>query len=107
MNIDDLNEQIKLNEAVMIYFSGQNCGVCKVLKPKIKELLDNNFPKIKQIYIDANKFQQTAISLNIFAVPTVVIYLDQKEFIRKSRNFSISALQQELQRPYDLFLRYN
>ncbi|MEA3290597.1 MAG: thioredoxin family protein [Campylobacterota bacterium] len=103
MNIDQLNNKIKSNEAVSIYFSGQTCGVCQVLKPKIKEVLDENFPKIKQIYIDASEFQETAANFNVFTIPTVIVYLDGKEFLRQSRHISVSNFANELQRPYNLY----
>ncbi|MEA3353825.1 MAG: thioredoxin family protein [Campylobacterota bacterium] len=103
MNINDLNEEIKNNEAVSIYFSGKTCGVCQVLKPKIKDALDKNFPKIKQIYIDAQEFQETAASLNVFTIPTVIVYLDGREFLRQSRHISVGNFIEELNRPYDLY----
>jgi thiol-disulfide isomerase/thioredoxin len=103
MTKEQLNVEIKTNEALMIYFSGIDCGVCEVLKPKVKELLDKNFPKIKQLYISANEYQESAASLNVFTIPTLLIFLDGKEFIRKSRNLSIIGLKEELKRPYDLY----
>lgn len=103
MTLEKLNEHIRSNEAVMIYFSGQDCGVCEILKPKIKELLENKFPKVNQLYINAADNKETAANLGIFSVPTLIIYLDGKEFIRKSRNFSPIEIEKELQRPYDLF----
>jgi thioredoxin-like negative regulator of GroEL len=103
MQIDDLKEFISTNDAVMVYFSGEFCGVCKVLQPKIKDAFTKHYPNIKQLYIDADSFKQTAVALNIFAVPTIVVYLDGKEFARKSRNLSVDRFIQELQRPYGLF----
>jgi len=103
MEIEELKETINNNDAVMVYFSGQFCGVCKVLQPKIKEAFQKEFPKIKQIYIDADDFKQTAIEYGVFAVPTIVVFFDKKEFARKSRNLSVGGFVQELQRPYGLF----
>ena len=103
MEIENLQEIIKNNDAIMVYFSGENCGVCKVLQPKIKDLFDTEFPKIKQIYISADKFTQTAAQLNVLSIPTIIIYFDSKEFIRESRHISISKLSSQIQRPYSLF----
>ncbi len=103
MDIEELNGQIASNEALMVYFSGENCGVCEVLRPKIKSMLEEKFPKIKQLFISANDYKATAAALGIFSVPTLIIYLDGKEFIRKSRNISVLELEKELQRPYSLY----
>jgi thiol-disulfide isomerase/thioredoxin len=99
LNIDDI---LKDDIAVAIYFSGKNCGVCHVLQPKIKELLETNFPKIKYYSFDAQEEQLLAASLNVFSVPTLLIYFDKKEFIRKSRNISIPLLEDEISRPYNM-----
>jgi thioredoxin-like negative regulator of GroEL len=99
----ELEEQIKSNEALMVYFSGIDCGVCEVLKPKVKEMMEQNFPKIKQVFVNAHENQECAANFNVFTIPTVLVFLDGKEFIRKSRNLSIPAFKEELQRPYDLF----
>ncbi len=103
MEIENLQEIIKNNDAIMVYFSGENCGVCKALQPKIKDLFNTEFPKIKQIYISADEFTQTAAQLNVLSIPTVIIYFDSKEFIRESRHISISELSLQIQRPYSLF----
>ncbi len=103
MNIDDLKKEIESNAALLVYFSGENCGVCKALSPKIKEAVLVNYPKIKQLYISATEFQETAASLSVFTIPTVIVFLDGKEFVRKSRHISVGGLIEELSRPYNLF----
>lgn len=103
MQIEELKQTIQNEDAVMVYFSGEFCGVCKVLQPKIKEAFEKEFPKIKQVYISADEYKQTAIEFGVFAVPTIIVYLDGKEFAKKSRNLSVSGFVDELQRPYGLF----
>lgn len=103
MELEELQNEIKQNDALMVYFSGENCGVCRVLRPKVKEMMEEKFPKIKQIYISADEYKQTSANFNVFCVPTLMIFLDGKEFIKKSRNISISELENELSRPYSMY----
>ena len=103
MEIEELKQIINNNDAVMVYFSGEFCGVCKVLQPKIKDAFQKSFPKIKQVYISADEYKQTAIEFGVFAVPTIIVYFDGKEHQRKSRNLSVVGFVEELQRPYGLF----
>jgi len=103
MQVDELKNFISSNDAVMVYFGGEFCGVCKVLQPKIKEAFEKDFPKIEQIYIDADSYKQTAIEYGVFAIPTIIVFFDKKEFARKSRNLSVQGFISELQRPYGLF----
>lgn len=90
-------------EALLLYFSHEECNVCKVLKPKIDELLTAQFPAIKMVYINTKKFPQIAGQERIFTVPTLSVIFDGKEYLRKSRNVSLQALAEELERPYSLF----
>ncbi len=103
MQIEELKQTIQNEDAVMVYFSGEFCGVCKVLQPKIKDAFQKSFPKIKQVYISADEYKQTAIEFGVFAVPTIIVYFDGKEHQRKSRNLSVVGFVEELQRPYGLF----
>jgi len=103
LQIEELQEIIKKQDAVMVYFSGKNCGVCKALQPKIEELFAQEFPKIKQVYISADEFAQTAAQFSVLTIPTVLVFFDAKEFIRESRHISIHELASSIQRPYGLF----
>ncbi|MBD3807719.1 MAG: thioredoxin, partial [Epsilonproteobacteria bacterium] len=40
MDIETLEELVEHKIGVMLYFSGDDCGVCNALGPKIKELFD-------------------------------------------------------------------
>ena len=46
-NEKELKKVISENQAIILYFSGDNCSVCKVLKPKIETEVSKNFPKMK------------------------------------------------------------
>ena len=102
ISLSDFQEIIQKNTAVLIYFSHEQCNVCKVLKPKIYHMLSENFPEIKMYYSDTVLYPEIAAQNSIFTVPTIIIYLDNKEFVRKSRNIGIEELKSELERPYDL-----
>lgn len=101
-SLDEFRNVIKNNAGVLVYFSHDKCNVCKVLKPKISIMLAEHFPDIKMFYSDTVLFPEIAAQNSIFTVPTIIIYFDNKEFIRKSRNIGVSELMKELERPYKL-----
>jgi len=103
LTIEECRNTISAQPAVLLYFSGVGCGVCTVLQPKIKEAFSKYYPKIEQYYLDIDEHKELAISLNVFTMPTILVFLDGKEFARKSRNLSVDGFIQELQRPYNLF----
>jgi len=100
----EIDKIISTGEPVLIYFSGENCSVCKVLKPKINEVIPQNFPKIKIYEIKADLYKEIASNFSVFSIPTILVFFDSKEFFRKGRNLSISQFVNELKRPYTLFM---
>jgi len=103
MTIDEIETKIKTSDSILLYFSGENCGVCKALMPKIQTSFTENFPKIKQLYISASDFPATAAHFNIFTIPSILVYFDGKETKRESRHISVDQLIQSTKRPYELF----
>lgn len=103
MQIFDLKDILSKNDAVMLYFGGEGCSICKTLHPKIESEFKKTFPKIKQFYIDIEEQKEIAIENSVFAIPTIVIFFEGKEFIRKSRNLSVQGFVDEVLRPYNLF----
>jgi len=103
MTIDELNEQIKSNESLLVYFSGEHCGVCKSLKPKIFDAFTKTYPKIKLLEIKTEENLELARQFSVFALPSILIFFDGGKFQKKDRNISVSALIQDVKRPYDMF----
>ncbi len=96
-------EFIKNNKASLVYFSTPHCNVCKILKPKIINFIKSEFPNIKLGYVNTIEVKDAAAQNNIFTVPTILFFLEGKEFLRKSRNISIAEFRKELERPYSIF----
>ena len=101
-SVDEFQKFIKENGGTVTYFSTPTCNVCKVLKPKLKELLAEQFPEMKFAYVNTTEAQEMAAQNQIFAVPTILFHLDGREFIRKSRNVNLHILADELERPYEM-----
>jgi thiol-disulfide isomerase/thioredoxin len=99
---EEIDTLIKSELGVLLYFSTPTCNVCHALKPKIIEAFDENFPVIKQQFIDASLSPEIPAALGIFSVPTIVVFLDGKEFARESRNVSVGELVKKISRPYEM-----
>ena len=102
--IENIEKTIKENLAVMLYFSAPTCNVCHALKPKLLDAIDANFKEFKIISIDVSQEQEIAAHYSVFAIPTVLIFLDGREFIRKSRHMSVDEVIREIQRPYEIMI---
>ena len=92
----------KSNKAVCFYLSTPECNVCKVLKPKVIEMLEADFSKIPFCYVDLNEAKEISGQLSIFSVPTILVYFEGKETIRASRNVHIEELREQIDRNYKM-----
>ena len=100
-DIESFENFLIKEKMVLAYFSSKSCNVCKVLKPKIKELIRFKFPKIKSIYIDIEENSVLCGQLLIFSIPTIILYIEGKESGKFSRNVSLQQLEDIVGRFYD------
>ena len=102
--IQSFDEFLKLKEeqAMLAYFSSEACNVCKVLKPKVEELIRTKFPKIELTYIKSDELPEVAAQNQVFTAPTILVFFGGREYIRKSRNIGLSELEQEISRLYSM-----
>ncbi len=98
----ELEELINSEAALLVYFSTNNCNVCKSLKPKVELAVQNEFEKMKAVYVKTDVFPETAGLHRVFTVPTILVFFEGKETIRKIRNLSVEELIHEISRPYSL-----
>jgi|Cruoilmetagenom7_1024161.scaffolds.fasta_scaffold267143_2 thiol-disulfide isomerase/thioredoxin len=102
-SLEKIKEKIASKEALILYFSSKNCVVCSVLKPKIKKEIIDNFTKIALYEIKSDENLDISSYFGVFQAPTILFYLDGKEFLREGRNISISAFLNAIKRPYEMF----
>jgi len=95
-------EDLLKDPAVLLYFTSPECNVCKSLKPKVRELVNEKFPKMVMKEVNVQEDQETAAAFNIFTIPVVLVYFENREFLRKVRNMGIYEFEQELSRPYSI-----
>jgi len=94
--------ELKKKEGVLFYFSHDDCNVCKVLKPRIREMLNDHFPEMEMCYVNVRELPAVAGQESVFAVPTISVVFDGREFVRTSRNIGLTELYNQIRRPYSL-----
>jgi thioredoxin-like negative regulator of GroEL len=97
-----IEDIVQESTAVLMYFTTLACSVAGAMEDKIPSSAANGFPGIRLCMIDIQNSPEIAASYQVFVEPTVLIFLQGKETIRKSRSFSLVALEKELQRYYTL-----
>jgi thioredoxin 1 len=101
-SLDALQQYLATEAAVLVYFSTPECNVCKVLKPKVVDLLTERYPQVHFVYSDVARVPEIAAQMGVLAVPTLVLYFDGREAARFVRNFSLGELEAAIERPYSM-----
>ena len=97
-----IKEIIEQEAAVLVYFKNDSCGPCLALRPKVEELLREQFPEVKFMVVDSVENPQLNGEFQVFANPTLLVFFDGKEYIRKSKYVSIPELKAEIGRLYGM-----
>lgn len=102
MEINDIESLVADKTAVLLYFYNDNCAPCKILRPKVQALIQDDFPNIDFRLINAEQFPATTAQLGVFTSPTILVFFEGKEYIRESKNISISELHNKIERFYSM-----
>jgi thioredoxin 1 len=102
VNIENFEAMINEKEGFMIYFYQEQCGVCRMLLPKVKNLIENQFPKIELKVLNAEKNRELAAQLRMLTVPGIILFFAGKEFLRSNGLITMNELESRIQRPYKM-----
>ena len=92
------NEVINSGETVLVDFSAEWCGPCKMMVPILKELKSQVKDDVKIIKVDIDKQPQIASEYQISGVPTLMIFKNGEVKCRQSGVLSAHQLRSVLER---------
>ena len=75
---EKFNELINGSIPVLVDFSAEWCGPCKMMKPVLEQLKDKMADKIRIIKIDVDKNRELAGRYRIQSVPTLMLFQSGK-----------------------------
>ena len=101
MKLNEFENNISEKIVTVTYFSHDECNVCKVLKPKVIDLVEK-YDDFEFIYVNTNDSPDICGQYTVFTVPTVLVFVEGKESKRFSRNFAMIELEELLDRYQNL-----
>ncbi len=98
----DFKELIRTHKGVLFYFATISCSVGEALEPKVQKLLKEKYPKLVYCSIDMNMAAELSATHQVFVEPTILLFVEGKEYLRKSRHIGLGELDMAISRIYDL-----
>ncbi len=102
--IEEIKKALQTEKATIVYFTSPKCNVCKTLRPKVMELMREEFPEMGRYFVDISETLDVPAQYSVFTAPTIIVFLEGREFSRKSRAMSPAQLADEVRRPYDIMM---
>ncbi len=90
-------ELIEGEKPVLVDFSAEWCGPCKMLAPILKEVAQKVGDKVSIIKVDVDRNPQAAAHYRIQGVPTLILFHKGKILWRQSGVVPAHQLQQIIQ----------
>lgn len=98
----DFESLLSKHKGLLFYFATRSCSVGEALEPKVRDLVSKKYPKIVFCFIDMNAAQELSAAHQVFVEPTILFFVEGKEYLRKSRHIGLMELDRAIARVYAL-----
>ena len=100
---EELKGIVNNAENLLVYFFSNQCAPCLSLRPKVEELINERFPQMDMVYVDAVHFPGLISEFRAYSYPVLIFFFEGKEYLRYSKYVSLSELNESIGRIYDLY----
>ncbi|MBN2796135.1 MAG: thioredoxin family protein [Clostridia bacterium] len=100
-SLEEVQSIIQDNEMVLTYFTTTDCNLCKDLFPKIEKMLEE-FPQVIGVRSEIDSNLEFVGAYSVYTVPTIILFVQGKETIRRSRQIGIGEFSDAMSRYYQM-----
>jgi thioredoxin-like negative regulator of GroEL len=96
-------QRLKEKGALVILFGGESCNVCNSLQPRLRLMLEQDFPGMRGVYVDCAVSPEICAQHGVFTLPVVKAFIEGMMIAEEVGVFSIGELRKTLDRPYSIW----
>lgn len=97
----ELQQAICNEKILIVQFGSAACAPCHSIRNKIEAWCDA-VKNVSSLYIPVETFSELAAQSSVFAVPTILVYVEGKLTVRESGYFGLDSILQRVQRYREL-----
>lgn len=101
-SLDTLKQLSKDEKGLLIYFYSDRCAPCLSLRPKVQEMVNEDFKGMKLVFVNSEKQPEIPAHFGVFANPGIIVFFEGNEFRRYSKYISINELGGDIDRIYKM-----
>lgn len=94
-------ELLQTEKLVLVDFSAEWCGPCKMMKPVLEQLKSWAGEKAAIVKIDIDKNVRAATQYHVTVVPTFLLFKNGEQVWRHSGSVDLGTLKKLLQQNFD------
>ena len=94
---ETFRDVINGDKPVLVDFTAEWCGPCKMMKPILQELHQNMGDAVRILKLDVDKNREVASAFEISSVPTLILFKKSKIIWRQSGVIQARQLAQVIQ----------
>ena len=94
-SVESAYELIGCHRLSFLYITMTGCSVCHALQPQVQKLL-TKYPDIQLGTINAQEVPAVAGSFSVFTAPELLLYVEEKEYIREARIVHLDLLDEKI-----------
>lgn len=80
----NFHQLIEGETPVLVDFSAEWCGPCKMMAPELKKLADQQGENLRVLKVDVDKNPQAASHYSVRGVPTLILFKKGQQLWRQS-----------------------
>ena len=66
--------------------------MCKSIRPQLKAMLDEHFPKMQSVYVDCKTSPEICAQFSVFSLPVVKVFIEDKLIVEEFGSFRFLSL---------------